>query len=263
MTDNKSATQKQWEIKCSQITDMMKVHTRPFITPLSKETEERVWLEGSGSYLCLAGQRVLLTCEHVSKSGALDYRFNGSENVYRVSQGIVESRSLDISYACLNDQAWNATKHQADTIPYERFAPMHRLVNPCEPVFFHGFSGENSGFAFETLTSNASAYLSQQKADVTADEKIFEVFWEPQETAFTESTTQAERATVRHDSSGGFSGSLVWNTRFLETTAQGKEWTPDDAVVTGLLRRWDTGTKTLLVLRVEHLRKWIEEMLKP
>ena len=259
MTDDESAARKQWDKSCSDVTDAMKVHTRPFIAPLSKETEDRVWLEGSGSYVCLDRHRVLLTCEHVSLTGPLDYRFNGSEVVYRVSQGIVESKSLDISFAPLSDQAWNATRHQADTIPYERFAYKHRLVNRGELVFFHGFSGENSGFALEALTSNASAYLSQQKEDVAPDDEIFEVFWEPQETAFTETTSQAVRKNVRYNNSGGFSGSLVWNTRFVEMTEMGKEWTPDDAVVTGLLRRWDTSTKTLLVLRVEHLRKWLEE----
>jgi len=259
MTHDEEAIRKQWDTTCSDVTDAMKVHTRPFIAPISKETEEKVWLEGSGSYVCLAGHRVLLTCEHVSTAGPLDYRFNGSEDVYRVSGGIVESKSLDISFALLSDQAWNATRHQADTIPYKRFAHKHCLVNRSELVFFHGFSAENSGFALETLTSNASAYLSQQKDDVVPDDKLFEVFWEPQETAFTATTNLAVRKSVRYDDSGGFSGSLVWNTRFVEMTEMGKEWSPEDAVVTGLLRRWDTSTKTLLVLRVEHLRKWLED----
>jgi hypothetical protein len=49
----------------------------------------------------------------------------------------------------------------------------------------------------------------------------------------------------------------------LEVQAAGGQWTPDDAVVTGLLRRWDTGTKTLLVFRVEHLRAFLEAHLRP
>lgn len=54
------------------------------------------------------------------------------------------------------------------------------------------------------------------------------------------------------------SGSLVWNTRYLETRESGRNWSPDDAVVTGLLRRWDEKTKTLLVYRVEHVRTWLD-----
>lgn len=262
MTDDESAARKQFDKTCSDVTDAMSRHTRPFIVPLSKESEQRVWLEGTGSYVRMGNHRVLLTCEHVSMTGPLDYRFNGSKDVYRVSQGVVETKPLDISFVRLSDQAWNATRHKADTIPYERFAPRHYSANKNELMFFHGFAAENSGFAFETLTSNASAYVSQQKEDAVPDEKIFEMFWEPQKTAFTETTSLAQRINVRCNNSGGFSGSLVWNTRFLETTAKGRKWTPDDAVVTGLLQRWDTSTKTLLVLKVEHLRKWLEETAK-
>ncbi|MBA8845725.1 hypothetical protein FHW02_003811 [Ochrobactrum sp. RH1CCR137] len=68
---------------------------------------------------------------------------------------------------------------------------------------------------------------------------------------------QARRAMMAQDS-GGFSGSLVWNTRYLECVSAGREWKPEQAVVTGLLRRWDTSTKTLLAWRVEHLRAWLE-----
>ena len=64
--------------------------------------------------------------------------------------------------------------------------------------------------------------------------------------------------TLKFENACGFSGSLVWNTRYLEVTRQNLEWSPEDAVVTGLLRRWDQETKTLLVWRVEHLRMWLD-----
>jgi hypothetical protein len=34
-------------------------------------------------------------------------------------------------------------------------------------------------------------------------------------------------------------------------------WRPEDAAVTGLLRRYDASTGTLLAWRVEHLLAWL------
>ena len=184
ITEDENAARKRWAKTCGEVTEAMKAHTRPFITPLSKETQESVWLEGSGSYVCLANHRVLLTCEHVSLTGPLDHQFKGSENVYR-AQRFVESKFLDISFTPMNDHAWNATQHHADAIPFARFASSHHLATQEELLFIHGFAGENSGFALETLTSNASAYVSQQKEDVAPNEKVFEVFWEPEQAEFT------------------------------------------------------------------------------
>lgn len=96
-----------------------------------------------------------------------------------------------------------------------------------------------------------------QEIAASGDEKIFEMFWEPLQSQFTSETTDQARAEMNKDDPGGFSGSLVWNTRYLEVTASGNQWTPHDSVITGILRRWDTATKTLLALRVEHLRPFL------
>ena len=105
--------------------------------------------------------------------------------------------------------------------------------------------------------TNGTGYCSQEKAN-TGDKEIFELFWEPDKTEVSSQTLPEASAEMKFEVAGGFSGSLVWNTRYLEVSRQGCQWSPEDAVVTGLLRRWDQDTKTLLVWRVEHLRSWIE-----
>lgn len=50
----------------------------------------------------------------------------------------------------------------------------------------------------------------------------------------------------------GLSGSLVWNTRFREVSAQGRLWTPADARVTGLLWGWHSPSGVLLATRIQH-----------
>lgn len=118
------------------------------------------------------------------------------------------------------------------------------------------YAGENSTYD-GILNSNGTGYLSQEIED-TGDAQIFEMFWEPDKTQYSCGTTDEARAAVKFEEPPGLSGSLVWNTRYLEVTNAGNVWTPEDAVVTGLLRRWKEKTKRLLVWRVEHLRQWLE-----
>lgn len=132
----------------------------------------------------------------------------------------------------------------------------HQIAQQEELLFFRGFAGENAPYAFGVHQAIASGYCSQEKfVETPQDRSIFEMFWEPGEIRFTSDT--AEEA-VKAQDAGGFSGSLVWNTKYLKCRNAGREWVPDQAVVTGLLRRWDTATKTLLVWRVEHLRAWLD-----
>jgi hypothetical protein len=83
------------------------------------------------------------------------------------------------------------------------------------------------------------------------------VLWDPTQITKTSRTSEEVCDRVKHDHPGGFSGSLVWNTRFVEHGCDLSRWRPSDAVVTGLLRRYDVGTGTLLVWRVEHLLNWL------
>ena len=109
--------------------------------------------------------------------------------------------------------------------------------------------------------TNGTGYCSQEKEPAQPDSQIFEIFWEPENSEFSGGTSENAKPQIRFDDPAGFSGSLVWNTRYLEMTAEGRKWSPEDAVVTGILRRFDPDTKSLLVLRAEHLRNWVEKQL--
>jgi len=101
-----------------------------------------------------------------------------------------------------------------------------------------------------------SGYCSQEKLE-TSDDQIFEILWCPEEASITSGTSDDVRARFKYNDPAGFSGSLVWNTRFLELKCDFQKWNPSEAVVTGLLRRFDEDTNTLLVWRVEHLHAWL------
>lgn len=255
---NDQAAQEKWRQICDAVTQAMKVYTRPFISPLSTEREDNVRHVGTGSFMNWAGKTLLLTCEHVEAEGQLNFSFHGSDNVLATTRPFKSDRALDAAFVAVSDAQWNAFPHQAMPIPSACVAGQHKPTRGDELHFFHGFAGENSRYGFGVLDSAASAYLTQQSSDAVEDERIFELLWEPQGTTFVDSTSIEVRKAVRYTDPGGFSGSLVWNTRYLEVTSTGHQWTPECAIVTGLLKRWDTGTKTLLVTRVEHLRRYLE-----
>jgi hypothetical protein len=257
-------TPAEWQNICDSVAAAMTCHTRPFVTPLSTSDEEQVRLVGSGSYVTFRASRILITCEHVARTTPMESRFYGSETVFRhPAPFTTEPQAIDAAFALITDVAWKKVEHHAASVPYERFAHKHHVADRNELIFFRGYAGENAHYSFGTHQANGTGYCSQEKVLSEPDPQIFEIFWEPDKTEFTHGTSAETRANIKCDDPRGFSGSLVWNTRFREKTTSGDAWTPNDSVITGLLHRFDPNTKTLLVLRVEHLRTWIEEHLSP
>lgn len=250
-------TPEQWKLTCDKVADAMLTHTRPFVTPLGTETERDVRLVGTGSYVSREN-RILLTCEHVAVVQPMHYRFHGCDDVFaHPGPWTMERHPVDAAYAVIGDAAWRARSHQAQSVPYSRFAPSHTAADRAEILFFRGFSGENARYAFGLHQTNGTGYATQEK-EGSGDAQIFELLWEPENIELTSQSPSEAAAEMKFEEAGGFSGSLVWNTRYVEVTRQGGRWTPEHAVVTGLLRRWDKDTRTLLAWRVEHLRAWLD-----
>jgi hypothetical protein len=55
----------------------------------------------------------------------------------------------------------------------------------------------------------------------------------------------------------GFSGSLVWNTRFVEREQNSQPWNVDCAQVTGLVWLWVPDAASLVATRVEYVRSFL------
>ena len=249
-------TPEEWEAICSFVTDAMLDHTRPFVTPLRTETRSDVRLVGTGSYV-QCQQRRVLTCEHVARTQPMHIQFYGSESVYApCSRWQMDRHPADAAFASVCDELWGQIQHKAAVVPYARFADRHESCEG-EILFFRGFAGENSRYGFGVHETDGTGYGTQEKRG-SGDDQIFELLWEPENTQFTASATPEVQKRIGVEDAHGFSGSLVWNTRYVELNSQGLEWSPQGAVVTGLLRRWDEGTRTLLAWRVEHLRSWLD-----
>jgi hypothetical protein len=218
----------------------MKIHTRPFVTILAGAEI------GTGTFVDKNGPSVL-TCAHVAKFNPHAHYVDDAEST-EIRPGTWRadpSVAVDAACAPIDASEWGKISGGARLLSMSRFAKCHWPV-PNELLFFRGIAGENvaymSGLRAEVILT---AYCSQEKRH-TGDADIFEVLWDPTQITKTSGTSEEVRDRVKHDHPGGFSGSLVWNTRFVEHGCDLSRWRPSDAVATGLLRRYDVGTGTLL-----------------
>jgi hypothetical protein len=120
--------------------------------------------------------------------------------------------------------------------------------------------GENarlSAFGSDVILTGYCSHEKTDASDTNVDASVFEMCRSPRNATVTSGTDTAVRVRFKFDNPAGFSGSLVWNTRFVELGCDLSTWTPDDAAVTGLLRRLDPDDSTLLAWRVEHLLNWL------
>lgn len=254
-------TPEEWKTLCDTVTDRMKVFTRPFVTPIVYEATDEKARIGSGTYVELAddgsGGATLLTCEHVARCQPQQHRPNGSEKLISLSGVVCSDRDpTDAATIKIGKSTWLEQAHEAEQLSIGKFARTHSPVKD-EILFFRGLAGENAYVGFGGFDAIITGYSSQEKRE-TGDSQIFEIFWEPDKTQITQATDAAARERVKYDNAEGFSGSLVWNTRFVEMGCDINTWSPSDAVVTGMLRRWDTATRTLLAWRSEHLIAWLK-----
>lgn len=244
--------QAKWKMLCNIVADQMKVFTRPYVNILAGEKDL-----GTGTFIEKDGIKII-TCEHVARLNPVAYYIDGAGS-FQLQPGTWRTEpdpKKDVALAPLPDAEWKMASERARPLPTTRFAKHHAAVKD-ELLFFRGIAGENANYVGSFgVDAIVSGYCSQEKHD-TGDGEIFEILWKAGQAAVTSGTDAAARARVLYDNPAGFSGSLVWNTRFVELGCDLTTWNPNEAAVTGLLRRFDERTETLLVWRIEHLHEWL------
>lgn len=248
-------TASEWDTLTKNVVTQMSQYVYPFTTPISKvisDDDGEHW--GSGSYVEINGHCFVATNEHVVhalKTHSIAYKFSGDENYFRLPghKSLAEGLPVDFALTKMNDSIWRAFPHQAKPIPISRFSTMHNPVEG-ELLFFLGYSQDRSRFAFKTLLTEGTPYLARE-CELPIDGRC-----DP-EMHFALSYNPALAISVDELSKGlplppGFSGSLVWNTRFVEKMIRNESWGPADAVVTGIIWGWPSGT-SLVATKVEYL----------
>jgi hypothetical protein len=248
----------------------MKEYTRPFVTPVSRVVTDAEGdygeLHGTGNYVQLSGRKYLLTNEHVAEAverNSLGHQFLNCDDVFRATNPFLAMpHPFDVAVSAIEQAVWTHSSHNAAAIPEDKWALVHGTLKG-EIVFFKGYAGTHSHFHFNHLISNATSYASQEvllpRDDDRFDPKFhFAIDYRP------------DRAiAIGENNPGlpdphGFSGSLVWNTRFVETRMAGREWSPHCAVVTGLVWAWPRSkNKCLVATRIEYARSFLLHAIQP
>jgi len=246
-----------------EILEKMKEHVEPFISPIWKyepENEEDIWLHGSASYLESKGEKFIITNEHVAKEN-LSYRFThsfkGSENMLNVRQPFLSVEfPVDVAISKIDEDVWNQYCADGKAIPIERFSKKHDPVNG-ELLFFAGFSGKRAVVFLEECQGRGTPFLTQEcklpDSVKEADEKFHIAIPYPTELVQTKDTS------IPLPDPHGFSGSLLWNTKFVESMQKEVDWDPSMAEVTAIVWGWPSNAVCIVATKIEHIN--LEEMI--
>lgn len=245
----------QWQDLCAQVTSEMLHHVKPFVSPISKIlSDDHGEHLGSGSYVGAPSARFLITNEHVARhirSAPLTHQFLDADVVLRCTNNfVVEEDPVDVAASQISVDSWSHCQHSSLCIPLERFAESHDPVED-ELLFIIGYSGERSTFHFGTLNCPGTPYLTQEcqmPTEIGEPRFHFAIHYN------TEYATQLPGPHRELPTPPGMSGSLVWNTRAVETLRSSRSWDPSMACVTGIVWGWPSSATALLATRVEHIR---------
>ncbi|MGX8011379.1 hypothetical protein ACVDG8_021645 [Mesorhizobium sp. ORM8.1] len=246
----------KWQAMCDIVADQMKVSTRPYVCILAGGALGEATEIGTGTFIDKGGIE-LLTCEHVARFNPTAFYIDadGSSKLEPGTWRTESNPNMDVALSPVPAKEWSQVSRSAQPLSMSKFALRHATVEH-EVLFFRGVAGENAYISSFGADAILSGYCSQEK-NGTGDTNIFEIMWSPANAAVTAGTSDDVRTRVKYENPAGFSGSLVWNTRFVELGCDFSKWSPSEAVVTGLLRRFDIVTNTLLAWRVEHLHGWL------
>jgi len=246
----------EWNQKCGDVVEKMKEHVKTFTTPISKAlTHNEGEHLGSASFINVAGSIYIVTNEHVANEtnyASRAHQYHGATDVVRLLNPVyAKPYPIDFAVSKIHEKSWTACSHNANGIPESRFAKKHDPVTG-ELLFFMGYSGERSKFLFGTLFAPGTPYLTQEiefpsGLDIGDNKFHFALPY------LTEKAWAVDGNTRGLPDPHGMSGSIVWNTKFIETTQKGQAWNPELAVVTGIIWGWPSSVGCLIATRVEHL----------
>ena len=253
---NDPFTPQEWDEHCASVTCEMAPHAEKFSTPISisMDHDRRGKHVGTGSYHNLLGTEVLLSCEHVLKYRAknrMAHKLRGFDR-YILIDGARAGAGWPIDVEVAPIAAWDSVEHGSEALPLSRWDFAHD-PDPFELMFVHGYASENAQFLVDELRTGGTAYVARQ-AKLPGHEEVDQRFHFAIEYRRDAAVQAFGRRGLPDPHS--MSGSLVWNTKFVECMRENKSWSPAEAVVTGLLRSWPTEDR-IVATRIEYVRSFL------
>lgn len=240
-------------------------HVTPSLTELYFPNSEHLNVldNGTGSFAEINGTKLLVTNEHVINKKGLSHSFFGSEVfVPAASQRYGLDKPCDVGAAKVDSHAWANHGTEARAIAFDRFALKHNTV-PYEILWVAGYPGARVKQFDRLQLAVCEATPTQEYLfhdDVEPHEEFdrsvhFAVYYSPANAKQVfDGTTSSPGRSAPH----GLSGSLVWNTRRLECFYADRSWSPDLALVTGIVWGWPN-SNYLIATKVEHFREFLRE----
>lgn len=247
-------TEAEWPQIVADVATRMSRHVEKYTAPISKIISQDEGEHcGSGSYWDFSGRKYLITNEHVArvrKTHSLATKIFGDDNYFRLkSPFAADEMPIDVAIARVEDCEWNRFPHRASAILPNQLAPAHQLAEG-ELLFTAGYSGERFRFTFGHLFTAGTPYLAREYPlpdDGSCDRRLhFALEYNPAKAISLDGSTRSLPLPP------GLSGSLVWNTKVVEARMRGQAWSPDIAMVTGMVWGWTSGA-CLLATKAEHM----------
>jgi hypothetical protein len=244
------------------VVEAMAEHVKVVLTPISEvESDDSGLAWGSGTYLKLRGKAYLLTNEHVAAKMAdapIAHLPRPDDSYVRVTNPMQALEyPVDAALSRIDDVLWHGATQRA--LPSRRLAERFSPVD-YEYLFIAGFPGKSSPVNrrrsyFGVLHVPGRPYLTQQAPlpDGYDPSAHFAIHY-PQE------ANRAGGGRAELSDPSGMSGSLIWDTRFIAT--RGRHWSPEGAVVCGIVHRWEPDVECLVGTRVEVVSEFLLKALR-
>jgi len=267
-------TQPEFEEVMKDVVVVMKAYVMPFTTPIGRVVETQpgdqpgaiiataAELWGTGNYVDHDGTVFLVSNEHVIRevqNSRLTYQFykHGGGVRPQFLQGPkvpTITYPVDAGVANVDQHTWKSPEHDGRAIPVNHFAEKHAPVQG-ELLFMLGYSGQRSTFLFDYLYTPSTPYLTvEANAIGHADfspQHHFALHYNPEDAKAVE--PDGRPLPIPR----GFSGSFVWNTRRIQCLTEGRDWSPSEATVTGVIWGWPSSTSMLFATRVEYVAEFL------
>ncbi|MBU0522386.1 MAG: hypothetical protein KKC24_11485 [Gammaproteobacteria bacterium] len=232
-------------------------------------------LHGTAAFIELDDSKYLLTCEHVTNylsAGELCISLRRNSEVFTLVNPVSALLApADIAIVGISENDWGMGEHDSKCIKLDQLAKHHAPV-AGEWMYLSGYPGELS----HTWPSMPNIENPDQEREpgqqhFTAISLMCQIQSNFEDALSSEQPTPLEdmhfllpytpeHAEYKSEGSQktlplapGLSGSLVWNTRYIEVTSSGREWQPEDARITGIV--WGGSSKggVLVATPVEYI----------
>lgn len=230
-------------------------------------------LHGTGNFIQIERLKYLLTCEHVANyvtHETLCIALRGAEEVFTlVNPASALLDPADIAVIGISENDWESEPHDSKCIQLDQLAEYH-APEEGEWMYLSGYPGELA-YAWPPMSDNAGSAQEPGQQHCTAISFMCQVQTSFEESLSKEYPTPLEDMhfllpyspeVAEYKSEGpekvlplppGLSGSLVWNTRYVEINSLGQVWKPEDARVTGIVWGGSSKSGVLVATPVEYI----------